>query len=341
MADLTLALDAMGGDFGPQVTVPAAMQALAHYPRLKISLFGDLQQIARYLAPEFQNHPRLSLEHCQQIVTMHDRPLTAIRNRRDSSMRKAIDMVQQGRAGACVSAGNTGVLMAMAKLVLKTLPGIDRPALVAQLPTLNDKPVYMLDLGANVSCDSEALFQFAVMGSVVAETVDSIKSPRVSLLNIGEEDIKGNDVVRQAAELLKGSNQINYCGFIEGHQIFDGVSDVIVCDGFVGNISLKTTEGVANLMLDHIKQLTNRNVFTRLLGLIAGPFLKKAFVKMKPDQYNGASLLGLRGIVVKSHGNADKVAFLNAIKQAVIEVEQQVPERIQDRLESLLLEKIC
>jgi phosphate acyltransferase len=341
LANLTLALDAMGGDFGPQVTVPAAMQALARFPQLTITLFGDLPQISRYLIPEFKNHPRLSLQHCQQIVTMNDRPLTAIRNRRDSSMRKAIDMVQQGDAGACVSAGNTGVLMAMAKLVLKTLPGIDRPALVAQLPNINNEPVYMLDLGANVSCDSDALFQFAVMGSVVAETVDAIKAPRVSLLNIGEEDIKGNDVVRQTAELLKGSSQINYRGFIEGHQIFNGVTDVIVCDGFVGNISLKTTEGVANLMLDHIKKLSKNNVFTQILGLIATPFLKKAFCKMKPDQYNGASLLGLRGIVVKSHGGANKDAFFNAIKQAVIEVEQQVPERIQDRLESVLLEKIC
>jgi glycerol-3-phosphate acyltransferase PlsX len=272
---------------------------------------------------------------------MSDRPLTAIRNRRDSSMRRAIDMVQQGRADACVSAGNTGVLMVMAKLILKTLPGIDRPALVALLPSINNKPVYMLDLGANVSCDSEALFQFAVMGAVMAETVDAIKNPRVSLLNIGEEDIKGNDVVRQAAELLKNSGQINYQGFIEGHQIFDGTTDVIVCDGFVGNISLKTTEGVANLMLDYIKQLTQRNIFTRIFGIIAAPFLKTAFCKMKPDQYNGASLLGLRAIVVKSHGNANQKAFLNAIKQAMIEVEQQVPKRIQDRLESVLLEKIC
>jgi len=331
----------MGGDFGPQVTVPASMQALLHFPLLNITLFGDKEQIQRYLTPEFSQHPRLSLVHCQQVVTMSDKPLTAMRKRRDSSMRKAIDMVQQGNADACVSAGNTGVLMAMAKLILKTLPGIDRPALVALLPSINNKPVYMLDLGANVSCDSDALFQFAVMGSVLAETVDSIESPRVSLLNIGEEELKGNDVVRQAADLLKNSNCINYQGFIEGHQIFDGETDVIVCDGFVGNISLKTTEGVANLMLEHIKQLTKRNFFTRLIGIIAKPFLKKAFCKMKPDQYNGASLLGLRAIVVKSHGNADQKAFANAIKQAVIEVEQQVPQRIQHRLESALLEKIC
>jgi len=341
LSNLTLALDAMGGDFGPQITVPASMQALLRYPQLKITLFGDKQQIQRYLTPEFSPHPRLKLVHCEQVVTMSDKPLIAIRKRRDSSMRKAIDMVQQGQADACVSAGNTGVLMAMAKLILKTLPGIDRPALVALLPSVNNKPVYMLDLGANVSCDSEALFQFAVMGSVLANTVNGIKSPRISLLNIGEEDIKGNDVVRQTADLLKTSSVINYQGFIEGHQIFDGNTDVIVCDGFVGNISLKTTEGVANLMLEHIKQLTNKNVFTRIIGLLVKPFLKNAFCKMKPDQYNGASLLGLRAIVVKSHGNADEKAFLNAIKQAVIEVEQQVPQRIQSRLESVLLEKIC
>ncbi|NRA55510.1 MAG: phosphate acyltransferase PlsX [Gammaproteobacteria bacterium] len=341
MSNLTLALDAMGGDFGPQITVPASMQALLRYPQLKITLFGDKQQIERYLTPEFSQHPRLTLVHCEQVVTMSDKPLIAIRKRRDSSMRKAIDMVQQGQADACVSAGNTGVLMAMAKLILKTLPGIDRPALVALLPSVNNKPVYMLDLGANVSCDSEALFQFAVMGSVLANTVNAIKSPRISLLNIGEEDIKGNDVVRQTADLLKNSSVINYQGFIEGHQIFDGNTDVIVCDGFVGNISLKTTEGVANLMLEHIKQLTNKNFFTRIVGLLVKPFLKNAFCKMKPDQYNGASLLGLRAIVIKSHGNADEKAFLNAIKQAVIEVEQQVPQRIQSRLESVLLEKTC
>ena len=330
----------MGGDFGPPVTVPAVMRALTHFPNLTISLFGDKPQITKHLPPEYQKHSRLTVTHCQQVVTMSDRPLNAIRNRKDSSMRKAIDMVKTGEAGACVSAGNTGVLMAMAKLILKTLPGIDRPALIAKLPSLTNKPVYMLDLGANVSCDSDALFQFAVMGSVVAETVDAISSPRVSLLNIGEEDIKGNDVVRQTAGVLKASSQINYCGFIEGHQIFNGSTDVIVCDGFVGNISLKTTEGVAHLMLNHIQQLTDQNIVTKILGFIAAPFLKKAFCKMKPDQYNGASLLGLRGIVVKSHGNADQDAFYNAIKQAVVEVEQQVPARIQDRLDSVLLEKI-
>ncbi|MDP2562316.1 phosphate acyltransferase PlsX [Psychrobium sp. 1_MG-2023] len=341
MDNLTLALDAMGGDFGPQVTVPASMQALERFPHLSISLFGDQNVITKYIPDSFAFHDRLTLEHCTEIVTMNDRPLTAVRNRRESSMRKAIDMVQQGNASACVSAGNTGVLMAMAKLVLKTLPGIDRPALVSVLPSLNDKSVYMLDLGANVSCDSETLLQFAVMGSVMAEKVDKISQPRISLLNVGEEAIKGNDVVKQTAELLKQTAQLNYIGFIEGDQIFNGQTDVIVCDGFVGNISLKTTEGVANLLIEHLQQASKSNWSMRVLSLIAKPFLKKVLCKMKPDQYNGASLLGLRGIVIKSHGNADQQAFFNAIKQAISEVEQQVPSRIQDSLESILLEKIC
>lgn len=341
MDSLTLALDAMGGDFGPQVTVPASLRALERFPSLRISIFGDKDAITRYI-PEYSPHlERLTIEHCSQIVTMNDRPLTAVRNRRDSSMRKAIDMVQQKEANACVSAGNTGVLMAMAKLVLKTLPGIDRPALISTLPTLKDKPVYMLDLGANVSCDSDALLQFAVMGSVVAQKVNKINFPRISLLNVGEEDMKGNDVVKHTAELLKETIQLNYIGFIEGHQIFDGDTDVIVCDGFVGNISLKTTEGVANLLIEHLRKAAQSSLAMRFLSLIATPFLKNVICKVKPDQYNGASLLGLRGIVIKSHGNADQDAFFTAIKQAVAEVEQQVPDRIQDSLESILLEKIC
>jgi len=338
---LTLALDAMGGDFGPQVTVPASLQALERFPTLNISLFGDKNTIEQYLPKDARFLNRLSIIHCTQIVTMNCKPLSALRNRRDSSMRRALDMVHQGKAGACVSAGNTGVLMAMAKLILKTLPGIDRPALISALPTLNNKPVYMLDLGANVTCDSDTLLQFAVMGSVLAQKVDNITRPRISLLNIGEEAIKGNDVVKQTAELLKEVEQLNYHGFIEGDKIFDGSTDVIVCDGFVGNISLKTTEGVANLLIAHLRQASKSSLLMRLLSFISKPFLKNVLHKVKPDQYNGASLLGLRGIVIKSHGNADQHAFFNAIKQAVIEVEQQVPNRIQDSLESILLEKIC
>jgi len=331
----------MGGDFGPQVTVPASLQALERFPTLNISLFGDKKSIEQHLPRNTPIPERLTIIHCSQIVTMCDKPLTALRSRRDSSMRRALDLVHQGKAGACVSAGNTGVLMAMAKLILKTLPGIDRPALISVLPTLNNKPVYMLDLGANVTCDSETLMQFAVMGSVLAQKLDNIQCPRISLLNVGEEAIKGNDVVKQTAELLKQVEQLNYQGFIEGHQIFDGTTDVIVCDGFVGNISLKTTEGVVNLLIAHLKQASKSSLLMKLLSLISTPFLKKVLHKVNPDQYNGASLLGLRGIVIKSHGNADQEAFFNAIKQAVIEVEQQVPNRIQDSLESILLEKLC
>ena len=331
----------MGGDFGPLVTVPASLQALHLFPALKITLFGDQYAIKKHIPQDFKYLNRLEIIHCSQIVTMNDRPLTAVRNRRDSSMRKAIDMVQRGDAGACVSAGNTGVLMAMAKLILKTLPGIDRPALITTLPTLANKPVYMLDLGANVSCDSDTLLQFAVMGSVVVQTVEKKRHPKIALLNVGEEAIKGNDVVKQTAELLKQESSLNYVGFIEGHQIFQGDVDVIVCDGFVGNISLKTTEGIANLIIEQLQIASRSSYFMRLLAFICKPLLKKVFCMVKPDQYNGASLLGLRGIVIKSHGNADQQAFFTAIKQAVIEVEQQVPNRIQASLESILLEKIC
>lgn len=331
----------MGGDFGPPVTVPAAMRALAFYPHLNIVLIGDTQQIKQHIPESSPELSRLTIKHASQIVTMHDRPLTALRNRRDSSMRLALDLVKDGEADACISSGNTGVLMAMAKLVLKTLPGIDRPALTSRLPTLDDQPVYMLDLGANVSCDSETLFQFAVMGSVMAETVEQLERPKVALLNIGEESIKGNDVVRQTAELLRQTQKLNYTGFIEGHQIFSGRAQVIVCDGFVGNITLKTTEGVAHLLISYLKQTISNTWLLKLLFLVLRPLFKNTFKKMKPDQYNGASLLGLRGIVVKSHGNADQEAFFNAIQQAVVEVEQQVPSRIQHRLESVLLEKVC
>ncbi|BCV36872.1 MULTISPECIES: phosphate acyltransferase PlsX [Shewanella] len=339
MTSLTLALDAMGGDHGPHVTVPAALQALKLYPDLRFILVGDQDQIQPYLAQCGQDiTDRIELRHTTEVVSMSDRPVHALRCRRDSSMRRALDAVHKGEAQACVSAGNTGALMAMAKVVLKTLPGIDRPALVSCLPTINHKPVYLLDLGANVSCDSDTLFQFSVMGSVLCEAVTKQPRPKVALLNVGSEEIKGNDQVQQAAQLLQHTPQINYQGFIEGDEIYRGKVDVIVCDGFVGNITLKTSEGIARLLIHQLKEGLTRGFFVRMLAKLLAPSIQSVLKQMNPDHYNGASLIGLRGIVVKSHGNADETAYLQAISLAVTEARRRLPEMIKQRLESILLD---
>lgn len=330
----------MGGDVGPHVTVPAALQALSHYPQLTVILVGDRIAIGERLrSHNATESPRLQVVHAEQVVPMSERPAQALRTRRQSSMRIALDLVKEGLADACVSAGNTGALMAMSKVVLRMLPGIDRPALVARMPTVSGKPVYMLDLGANVVCDSDALFQFAVMGSVLAEQVGERENPKVALLNVGSEQIKGNDQVQQAAQLLQQTPQLNYAGFIEGDGIFEGEVDVIVCDGFVGNVTLKTTEGVARLLLQQVQDAIRGNLLAKMFGMLLKKRLKRLNQHMNPDQYNGASLLGLRGIVVKSHGNVDDTAYFHAIEQAIAEVQQQVPRQIKDRLESVLLEK--
>ena len=340
MTDLTLALDAMGGDHGPRITVPAAVQALRIYPHLKLILVGDENQITPLLSQvETSITSRIDIRHAPEEVEMGDKPAFALRCRKQSSMRYALDLVKEHQADACVSAGNTGALMAMAKVVLKTLPGIDRPALVSCLPTINHQPVYLLDLGANVSCDAETLFQFAVMGAVMAEEVIGIRAPRVALLNMGEEEIKGSDQIKRASQLLQECRDLNYIGYIEGNDIFSGKADVIVCDGFVGNVALKTCEGVAKLILKRAQQGVKQRPFAALLSWLCKPALKSLYQGMNPDQYNGASLIGLRGIVVKSHGNATKDAFLSAIRQAVCEVQRQVPAKIKDRLEQVLIDK--
>ncbi len=338
MINLTLALDAMGGDYGPQVTVPAAMQALRQNPSLKLILVGDSTKIESYLDKSPAVNSRIEILHTDEVVTMSDRPAQALRSKKQSSMRKAIDLVRDKKADACISAGNTGALMAMSKVVLKTLPGIDRPALIGRLPTSQDKPVYVLDLGANISCCSETLFQFAVMGSVVCETVENIAHPQVSLLNVGIEEIKGNDQVQQAGLLLQQSSQVNYTGFVEGHDMYSGNTDVIVCDGFVGNITLKTSEGIAKLLVSRLKQGLTKGLFVRILSKFLSSRIHSVFNQMNPDHYNGASLVGLRGVVVKSHGNADENAYLNAINLAVTEAQRRLPELINDRLESILLD---
>ena len=330
----------MGGDQGPHITIPSAIMAINHLPNLHLILCGDEHIITIELArlniskENLIQHKQLSIVATTEVVSMDEKPAFALRTKKNSSMRKALDLVHEGKAQACVSAGNTGALFSMAHFVLKTLPGVDRPALISSLPTHeDDKHVFMLDLGANVFCDSHVLYQFGVMGSVMAQQVDGITNPRIALLNMGEEAIKGSDHIKQAALELSEDNNINYIGFIEGSDIFSNKADVIVCDGFVGNVALKTCEGVARLVYKKSKGLFSQNILVKILAFILKPSLKKLFKSMNPDQYNGASLIGLRGIVVKSHGNANSRAFYSAIIEAVKEVERQVPEKINDFLE--------
>lgn len=337
---LTIALDIMGGDHGPLITLPAAFRALSENSQLNLILCGDQSVIERHLANQENSDPkRIRIIHCDQEVQMDERPTHALRNKKHSSMRKILELVETGEADACVSAGNTGALLAMAYYVLKTLPGIDRPALISSVPTDNRKSLYLLDLGANVNCDSETLFQYAVMGSVQAEQVAGIENPRVALLNVGEEQIKGNDQVKYAAQLLREANGINYIGYVEGSDIFTDCADVIVTDGFVGNIALKSCEGLAKLVINEVKRVSGKNLITKLMAKIALPLLRKIYLTVNPDQYNGASLIGLRGIVVKSHGNASADAYLYAINEAINEVSRQVPTKIKDKIESVLMER--
>ncbi|EOD77554.1 Phosphate:acyl-ACP acyltransferase PlsX [Grimontia indica] len=339
MTGLTIALDAMGGDFGPQVTVPASVQALLHFPSLKVVLVGDQSEITRQLVSlDQKNNPRISIVHAESSIANDTRPSQALRSSKGSSMRIALELVAEGKADACVSAGNTGALMALSRSLLKLLPGIDRPALISELPTMGNQQSWLLDLGANVSVDADTLFQFAVMGSVLAEEQLGYQ-PSVGLLNIGEEEIKGNDLVKRCAEMLQQCSAVNYIGYVEGDQLYTGKADVIVCDGFVGNVSLKTSEGVARLFLESLKMHVLANPFKKLVAkwLFGGLFNR--LKHLNPDQYNGASLLGLRGIVVKSHGRADISAFQHAIGEAVHEVERQLPNKICDRLEAVLLER--
>jgi glycerol-3-phosphate acyltransferase PlsX len=328
---VTIALDAMGGDFGPEVVVPAALRALEADDDLRIILVGDEAVLRTVIA---RNKSSGNDHHASQTVGMDETPSNALRNKKDSSMRVAIDLVKSGIAGACVSAGNTGALMATARFVLKMLPGIDRPAICTSIPTMTSH-TWMLDLGANVDCNAEHLLQFALMGSVLAGAVDNNRQPRIGLLNIGEEDIKGNEQVKEAARLLTGS-PLNYSGYAEGDDIYKGTFDVIVCDGFVGNISLKTSEGVARMIAHFIRQEFTRNLLTRFAALIAMPVLRSFRKKIDPRRYNGASLLGLKGIVIKSHGSADVLSYANAIKVAVLEVRESVPARISARLQGFL-----
>lgn len=329
----------MGGDFGPRVTVPAAVQALSHFPELKVTLIGDQTEIAQQLSLlGYEPNARLSVVNSDRVISNSEKPSLALRHSVGTSMGMAIDLVADGQADACVSAGNTGALMALSRFRLKLLPGIDRPALVSALPTASGGKTWMLDLGANVSSDADSLFQFAVMGAALAE--QHIGRPaRVAILNIGAEEIKGNDLVKRCAEMLSQTHAVNFIGYIEGNQLLIDAADVVVCDGFVGNVCLKACEGTAQLFIDRLK---NKFLGSSIKGWIAKKLFSELFTELKtlnPDQYNGASLLGLRGIVIKSHGSADVPAVVNAISEAVHEVKRQVPSRISDRLEAVLLER--
>jgi len=332
---LTISIDAMGGDHGPQVVIPAAISALKKHPNVNLILVGDQDTIKHHLQQnQVMDDPRLHIHHASQKVEMDELPSQALRGKKDSSMRVAINLVKEGTAAACVSAGNTGALMATARFVLKTLPGIERPAIVSTLPTITGH-TYVLDLGANVDSSAAHLVQFAVMGSVLAELVDGKPNPKVGLLNIGSEEIKGNERVKEASRLLEQTD-LNYTGYVEGDGLYHGEVDVLVCDGFVGNVALKTSEGVVHMIRHFLRQSFSRNWLTKLAGLIASPVLKHFRNELDPRAYNGANLIGLQGIVIKSHGGADEFAFANAINIAIIEAEKDVPNNISKHLEVLL-----
>ncbi|HSG59080.1 MAG TPA: phosphate acyltransferase PlsX [Woeseiaceae bacterium] len=326
-----ISLDAMSGDLGAEVVVRAAAEALRKHPELELILVGDESQLQQHVGRIVSGESRLDIVHAGEVVTMSDAPVEALRKKKDSSMRVAINLVKEGRAQACVSAGNTGALMATAKFVLKMLPGVDRPAIITELPAKGGT-LHMLDLGANTLCTAEHLFQFAVMGSIVTADITGIENPRVALLNIGAEDTKGHDTVKDAAAMLTSST-MNYVGFIEGSDLFSGKADVVVTDGFTGNVALKTMEGTVGLAKHYLWRAFTANAFAKFQALLARAVLNNLMGLMDPRKYNGATLVGLDGIVVKSHGSADAFAFEHAIDTAVVEVRNRVPQQIGNLLQ--------
>ncbi len=333
---MRIAIDAMGGDFGPRVVIPASIDALTRHPHLSLTLVGLSDEISAYIssAERQQFAGRLTVLHAEKVIGNTDKPSHALRQRKQTSMHEALCLVADGSAQACVSAGNTGALMALSRFVLKMLPGIDRPAIITAIPSRKGDS-YMLDLGANVDCSAEHLLQFAIMGSVMTQAVAGVAEPKVGLLNVGEEEIKGNEQVKLASRLIKEHGGINYAGFIEGDDICAGKVDVVVCDGFVGNIALKSSEGVARLIGRQLKDGFTGSLFRRLLGWLVKPVLQDIASYIDPGRRNGASLLGLQGIVVKSHGGADQQCFGYAIDQAVAEVSMDVPNCINRQLEKI------
>jgi len=337
-----IAVDMMSGDAGVSATIDAISRVLKAHPGTELVLVGDQHLLSQQIKT-LTGDMRSLCEACEivptsEVVEMEDSTRDALRNKKDSSMRVAIDCVKDGRAAACVSSGNTGALLAISKFVLKTLPGIARPAISTTLPRINGH-TRMLDLGANVDCTAEHLVQFAVMGSVLSGAVDSVSQPRIALLNIGSEDIKGNEQVKETAmllEQLRDTAGLNYVGFVEGDEIYAGEVDVVVCDGFVGNVSLKSSEGVARMISHFMREEFTSGWLSRLSAMIARPVLKSLNRRIDPRRYNGASLLGLQGVVIKSHGSADGLAFANAINIARMEIEKNVPARIGENIAALL-----
>ena len=333
MTSVTLAIDAMSGDLGPEVAVAAAVEAVQENEALTLILVGNQGQLKALLHSE---HPRIRIEPAADVVRMNERPSHALRHKQNASMAVALRLVRDGEAEGCVSAGNTGALMAFGRSILKMYPGIERPAITKLIPSLRGQ-CHVLDLGANVDASAENLYQFALMGSLMASAVSAIAEPRVALLNVGEEEIKGNEQVRLASHMLAQCETLNYIGYVEGSDLFRDVADVVVCDGFVGNVALKTGEGVAGLLIELLERAFTRNLYGRLVGFLARPIIGRLLRDMDPTRHNGASLLGLQGVVIKSHGNANELAMKAAIRQAVREVELEVPRRINERLDDLIL----
>jgi len=328
-AALQIAVDAMSGDHGPSVCVPAALNAAREFSDIGIILVGREEDLKRHLNGAQPGNLRCL--HAADVVEMSEHPRDALRRKKDSSMRRAIDLVKSGEAKACVSAGNTGALMATAHFVLKTLPGVERPAIISKIPS-HGGHTFMLDLGANASCTPEQLAQFALMGAVVAADLGGDRRPRVGLLNIGEEDIKGHEAVQAAHELI-AALPLNYVGFVEGDDIFSDTVDVVVTDGFTGNVALKSMEGLARMISGMLREEFTRSTLRKLGAIAATPALQALKTRLDPRRYNGASMIGLNGIVIKSHGGADLFAFQRAIEVAVLEARQGVPSRIAEQLE--------
>lgn len=341
-----IAIDAMGGDFGPPVVVPAALEFIRQHQDVQLILVGDEPTLRNELQ-RFPSHSLSSIQikHASQQILMEDPPSVVLRGKKDSSMHVALRLVRNGQADACVSAGNTGALMVIARFLLKTLPGVDRPAIIYSLPTQTPNgeigAMRMLDLGANVDCTAEHLFQFAIMGSVLSEAIGKKGPPKVGLLNIGAEAIKGSEVVKKAANLIAQNQELNYIGYVEGTDIYQGKVDVVVCDGFVGNVALKSSEGVARMLIDFLKIEFTKNPLRKAMALMAYPVLKQLKNRFEPSGYNGASLLGLNGIVIKSHGNAKQAGFVKAIEEAQLEIKSGVLQKIHTQLENILIQPEC
>jgi glycerol-3-phosphate acyltransferase PlsX len=337
---IKISIDCMGGDHGPAVTIPAALSFLQRENAVALVLVGQSELIqAELRRNKAADHPRLSVVNATEVVTMDDSVEVALRRKKDSSMRVAIALVQDGSVNACVSAGNTGALMALSRYLLKTLPGVDRPAICTLIPNQKDRPTYMLDLGANVDCSPLHLHQFALMGSALVGAIEGIPRPTIGLLNVGEEDIKGNDLVKQTAQLLRADHaqgRLNFYGNVEGNDIFEGTTDIVVCDGFVGNIVLKASEGLGRFVKNALMSEFKRTPVNMLGALIARSAIKAFSRRMNPSRYNGASLLGLRGLVFKSHGGADAYGYEWAIQRAFDAAKHDLLKQIATSVAALM-----